>query len=372
MENVKSTAQSLGLPLSILALMGLDMFFWIGGGSQIIWALADLSDNVLFTFLDQQFHHPKWDGCPIYDLIHVFFLFLIGVQLPYSLEEAFQRRGNKSAVYRHVVKRFILLFFLGLLFNNLLSFNFSTMRWAGVLQRFAFCYLFAALIMLNTSIRMQAIVAGALLLLHWLMLTLIPVPGYGAGILTLEGNLAAYLDRLFLPGRLCCYGAGDNEGVLSIISATSTALLGILAGHWLRHSVSAGKKLKGFLLAGIAGVIAAYFIDIWYPINKYLWTASFVLLTAGWSTLFVGVFHWIIDVKDYMKWAVFYIIIGMNPITLYITQQLFDFGTIPRIFVRGFIDYLGPVEPLFWVLCLVGTKWLFTYVLYRQKVFFKL
>ena len=246
------------------------------------------------------------------------------------------------------------------------------MRWAGVLQRFAVCYLFAEVIMLNTSIRMQGILAGVLLLVHWLMLTLIPVPGYGAGILTPEGNPAAYLDQPLLPGRLCCYGAGDNEGILSVISATSTALLGILAGHWLRHTVSTGKKLKGFLIAGIAGVIAAHIIDIWYPINKYLWTASFVLLTAGWSTLFVGVFHWIIDVKDYTKWAVFFIIIGMNPITLYVTQQLFDFGTIPRIFVRGFIDYLGPVEPLFRVLCLVGTKWLFTYVLYRQKVFFKL
>jgi len=355
---------------SIDALRGFDMF-WISGGEGIIHSLYRVFQNPVTGALDRQFHHVRWEGFHFYDLIFPLFLFVVGVVLPFSLTRRLERGANRGELYRHLVRRLLLLLVLGLVYEGLLDFNFHDLRIAGVLQRIAICYFIAALIVMNTSIRNQAITAGAILVGYWIILLVIPVPGVGAGVLTPEGNLAGFLDRRLLPGPFCCYHYGDNEGVLSTIPAVATTLLGVLAGHWLRSNQSPARKTRGLALAGIACLIAGLVWGFAFPIIKNLWTSSYVLFAGGWSLLLLAGFYWVIDVRGYRRWAYFFTVIGLNAITIYVAWRLFNFRTVTEIFVHGFIDYLGPFKPLFWSLSVAATAWLFLWFLHRQKIYLK-
>ena len=355
---------------SIDALRGFDMF-WISGGEEIIHSLYRTFRNPVTEVLERQFHHVQWEGFTFYDLIFPLFLFVVGVVLPFSLTRRLERGANRGELYRHLVRRLLLLFLLGLVYNGLLDFNIQHLRIAGVLQRIAICYFISGLIVMNASIRNQAIAAGAILVGYWIILLAIPVPGVGAGVLTPEGNLAGYLDRGLLPGRFCCYHYGDNEGILSTIPAVATTLLGVLAGHWLRSNHSPRRKAHGLALAGMACLMAGLVWGFAFPMSKNLWTSSYVLFAGGWSLLLLAGFYWVIDVRGYKRWAYFFTVIGLNAITIYIAWRLFDFGSVAGIFVHGFIDYLGPLKPLFWSLSVVATAWLFLWFLHRQKIYLK-
>ncbi len=356
--------------LSIDALRGFDMFWIIGGGGIAVrlfeWLRLPFSDAVI-----RQFEHSAWHGFTFEDLIFPLFLFIAGLSMPFSLGKRVQRGDSRAELSRHIFRRFAVLFLLGLVYNGILGFDFGGMRYAGVLQRIALCYLFASIIFIHTTIRGQAIWAGAILLVYWAAMMLIPVPGFGAGVLTPEGNLASFIDRMFLPGRFCCFEYGDNEGILSTIPAVSTALLGVLAGHWLRTDRTPRAKTFGLLVAGGASLVLALLWNIVFPINKLLWTSSYVLLAAGWSLLFLAAFYWFIDARGYRSWAFPFIIVGMNAITIYIVQDLFDFGSVAQIFIHGFVDYLGGFKPLFAATAVLTVKWLFLWFLYRQKIFLK-
>ena len=216
---------------SIDALRGFDMF-WIAGAEEIIHAIYKVWPNATTAAFDAQFEHVPWIGFHFYDLIFALFVFMVGVVLPFSLTRRMEEGANRGQLYRHAFQRFILLFLFGLIYNGLLDFNIHTLRIPGVLQRIAICYLVAALVMMNTNIRGQAILAGSILVVYWAVMKLVPVPGVGAGVLTPENNLAGYLDRLIIPLRFCCYTFGDNEGLLSTLPAISTCLLGVLAGRF--------------------------------------------------------------------------------------------------------------------------------------------
>ena len=368
-----STAQVAPVPgrvVSIDALRGFDMF-WITGGGMLIHALAKTFHNPFTQFLETQFHHVRWEGFHFYDLIFPLFMFIVGAVLPFSLTKYLERGGSKAVLYKRVVRRTVLLIFLGLIYNGLLDFQFDHLRYAGVLQRIAIGYFFAALIVINFSRKWQVVWAAGLLLGYWAIMKLVPVPGYGAGVLTPQGNLAAWIDQHFLPGVFCCYKYGDNEGIISNIPAIVTVLMGTFAGHWLRTEHNQKRKVLGLTLAGVVSLIVGLIWGHWFPIIKNLWTSSYVLYAGGWRLLLLALFYWIIDIKGYRKWAFFFIVIGMNPITIYVAQRLFDFGIIANIFVHGFINYLGPWRILFWAVCVVTVKWLFLYHLYRQKIFLR-
>ncbi len=355
---------------SIDALRGFDMF-WITGGEEIIHSLYRVFQNPVTGALDHQFHHVAWEGFRFYDLIFPLFLFIVGVVLPFSLTRRLERGDNRRGLYVHLVRRLFLLFLLGLVYNGLLDFNFHDFRIAGVLQRIAICYFIAGLIVMNASIRGQAIAAGAILVVYWIILLVIPVPGVGAGVLTPEGNLPAYLDRLLLPGRFCCYHFGDNEGILSTLPAVATALLGALAGHWLRTAHAPVRKARGLALAGLASLAAGLVWGLAFPIIKNIWTSSYVLFAGGWSLLLLAGFYWVIDVRGYKRWSYFFTVIGMNAITIYVAGRLFHFSAITNVFVHGFIDYLGPLKPIFWSVSVAATVWLFLWFLHRQKIYLK-
>jgi len=353
--------------VSIDALRGFDMF-WIMGADAFFGSLFQL---IGFTVLARQVEHSAWNGFTFYDLIFPLFLFIVGASMPFSIGKRLERGDSRKGLTLHIVKRTLLLFALGLVYNHILDLNFQEFRWAGVLQRIALCYCLTALIVMNTKTKGQAVAAAAILLAYWAVMKWVRVPGFGAGVLTPEANLAGYIDRQILPGKFCCYTFGDNEGLLSTLPAVSTTLLGVLAGQWLRSIHSQKKKTLGLLAGGVAGLALGLLWNLVFPINKLIWTGSYVLYAGGWSLLLLGLFYWLIDVRGHRKWAFPFVVIGLNPITIYVAQGVFDFAILSGIAVHGFIHRLGTVEPLFDALCVLTVKWLFLYFLYRQKIFLK-
>ena len=355
---------------SIDVLRGFDMF-WIVGGAAAFSSLAKVWKNPVTETIQRQLSHVKWQGFRFEDLIFPLFLFIVGLVLPFVVSRRLERGQSRRQLYLHVVKRTVVLILLGLITNHLLGFNWPQMRWPGVLQRIGLVYFFAAMLVMHTRWRTQAIVAGAILILYWAALMLIPVPGYGAGVITPEGCLPSYIDRLCIPGKFCCYEYGDNEGLLSTLPAICTAILGVLAGHWLRSSWSGNHKATGLAIAGLVSLLAGYGWGMFFPVIKVIWTSSYVLVAGGWSLLLLALFYWVVDVKGCKKWAFFFIVIGMNPITIYFAQCFVNFGGIANYFVGGIAEHTGAMKPSFLALGTLTVKWLFLWFLYRHKIFFK-
>ena len=355
---------------SIDALRGFDMF-WISSGDAFFVALLTFLNTPFFQHLAIQLDHPSWTGFRFYDEIFPLFLFIMGVVMPLSITRRLERGDSRKRLYRHIIQRTLLLFLLGLIYNGLFDFDFAVQRYSGVLQRFAVTYFFAAIIVMNFKTRGQLIWAASILVLYWLILLLIPAPGFHSYDLTSEGNLCGYIDRKLLPGSFCCYKYGDNEGILTMFPATTNVLFGVLAGRWILSNEGDTKKIANLILAGIFFIAGGLLWSLVFPINKYLWTGSYVLLTSGIAFLMLSGFFWLIDVKGYRKWAFPFIVIGLNPITIYVIQGIFDFGIIVNIFVHGFIDSFGSFKPVFYQFSIIIVKWLFLYFLYRKRIFLR-
>jgi predicted acyltransferase len=355
---------------SIDALRGFDMF-WIIGGGAFLETLSKVWKNTFTDTITEQLEHVSWQGFHFEDLIFPLFLFIVGVVLPFSNSRRLQQGQTRRVLCLHILKRAAILILLGLIMNGLLRLNMAEMRWPGVLQRIGLCYLFAALIVMHTGWRIQALIAGVLLLGYWALVELVPVPGFGAGVLTPEGCLPAYIDRLLIPGKYCCFTYGDNEGLLSTIPSISTTLIGALAGHWLGSRRSGNVKTIALFAAGIACLIIGYWWGKSFPIIKVIWTSSYVLYAGGWSLLLLAVFYWIIDVRGYRKWALIFIVIGVNPITIYFLQGFVNFDGIAAFFVEGFSQHAGQFKSLVLPFAAFAVKWLLLLLLYRHRIFFK-
>ncbi len=359
-----------GRVVSIDALRGFDMF-WIIGGDIFFRTLAETFDSPFTALLKEQVTHTEWHGFTFYDLIFPLFLFIVGVSMTYSTGKRLERGDNRRELYAHLFKRFLTLLLMGYIYNGLLDFQFGQLRHTGVLLRIAYCYLFTSVIMFNFRLRGQIVITAALLMVYWALMALVPVPGHGAGVFTPQGNLAGYIDRLLLPGKWYSYGGGDYLGILSYLGAIGSTMLGVIAGQWLRSGREDRVLVRGLVAGGLAALAVALLWDIVFPINKPLWTSSYALYAGGWSCLLLALFYWVIDMKGYRRWAFPFIVIGLNPLTIYLAQRLFNFGHIADIFVHGFIDRLGAIEPLFYVVCVLAVKWLFVYFLYRKRIFLK-
>jgi predicted acyltransferase len=360
--------------ISLDALRGFDML-WIMGGERIITALADLTGAAALTWAATQMDHVEWNGFHFYDLIFPLFLFIAGVSMPFSMDKRLAAGESKSKIYRHIFVRMITLVIFGIIYNGFLDFNWGHIRYASVLGRIGLGWFFAALIVLNSKPKWWYAWFGGILLFYWAILSLIPVPGYGAGNLTMEGSLVGYIDRMLLPGHLY-KDIHDPEGILSTIPAISTALMGALTGNFLRIPYQKISGLKKALWMGIAGIISLGAGLLWglaFPINKNLWTSSFVLYAGGWSLILLALFYLIIDVWGWKKWAFFFIVIGMNSITIYMLQAgIINFRSSTEFFFGGIIKSLAENwQPLIGAIGYTTVCWLLLYILYKYKIFLK-
>ncbi len=359
---------------SLDALRGFDMF-WIAGGEGIIFAL-DKAKNTNFTYwAAEQMEHVPWDGFVFYDMIFPLFLFIAGVSLPFSIQKRRAKGESSKKFYKHAFTRLLLLILLGAIHNNLLDFKWEEMRYASVLSRIGIAWFFAAIIVFNSKPRTQIYWFSGFLILYWLMMKFIPVPGHGAGDLSMEGNLASYIDRMILPGRLH-KTIHDPEGILSNIPAISTALLGALTGNFLMDDKFNLTKLKKGLIILLAGLVSLGLAKLWnldFPINKNLWSSSFVLFAGGWSLIFLSVFYIIIDAWGLKKWAFPFKVIGLNSITIYMLQgDVIDFYRPTKFFFGGIISTLDPLnQSIYFNIAHILCVWTFLYILYKKKIFLK-
>ncbi|MHC4738620.1 MAG: acyltransferase family protein [Planctomycetota bacterium] len=361
--NNRNTAASTRLT-SLDALRGFDMF-WIIGGAAIFRAPGEVWDNPLTQIVQQQLKHVKWEGFHFYDLIYPLFLFIIGVVLPFSLARRRQRGQSRYRLYLHTLMRSVMLILLGSVAGGLLRFTHWPVM-GGVLEHIGLCYFFAALIVMHTGWRTQAAIVVGFLLLYWIACSLIAVPDSAAGVFTEQGNLASYIDRWFISGRLW------NEGPTSTLSGICIILWGTLSGHWLRTSRSGNRKAAVLALAGIVIIIIGYVWGFSFPIIKrILWSSSYVTYACGWSLVLLALFYWVIDVKGYKKWAFFFVVIGTNAITIYFLQRIVNFDEIANLLVQGICEHAGMFKPFILPIGILTIKWLFLWFLYRHKIFFK-
>ncbi|QJW92136.1 DUF1624 domain-containing protein [Spirosoma taeanense] len=272
--------------------------------------------------------HAAWSGWTPTDLIFPFFLFIVGVSITFAMR--LRRLGEPGGwtLVKKIAKRSLTLFLLGLFLNFFPRFDLSTVRIPGVLQRIALVYLACSLIFLKTTPRQQLYLLGGLLLTYWLLMTQVPVPGIGYANLEPETNLAAWLDRTLLtpahvykPARVW-----DPEGILSTLPAIGTGLLGLLVGTWLRSERPAAEKVAGLFAAGCLLTLAGLIWDGFFPINKALWTSSYVLLAGGLAILSLALCYWFIDVKRFRTGVLPFVAFGVNAITVFFLS-----GLIPRM-----------------------------------------
>jgi len=331
--------------------------------------------------------HARWNQWSLADLVFPFFLFIVGVAVPFSFGNRLSHGESRKKLYIRIIIRTTILFGFGLFINSFPFFSVSDIRIPGVLQRIALCYFFSSLIVLKLRIRGQAATAAVLLIIYWVLMKFVPVPGYGAGMLTREGNLAAYIDNLLMHGHTL-EPTWDPEGLLSTIPAISTTLFGVLVGHLLCSSGNYMKKTTLLLISGIAGFTAGLIMDIWFPINKNLWSPSYVVFTAGIASICLGVCYWLVELKGYQRWGLPFVIYGTNAIVVYVlsslAERLIYVWTLTQpdgssinlqtyIFKKLFAPWASPANAsLFYALTHV-LIWLgFAAILYRKRIFIKI
>jgi predicted acyltransferase len=367
-------------PSLINRLLSLDVFRGMTIAGMIL--VNSPGNNTSYAWLE----HSTWDGCTPADLVFPFFLFILGVSLVFSLSSCLERGMSNGKIVIKILKRTAIIFALGLVLNGFPHYDFSTIRIPGVLQRIAICYCFAALIFLTTRFSIQILITASLLIGYWMIMTLIPIPGFGADDLSKAGNVAAYLDRIFLLGHTY-RPEYDPEGILSTLPAIATTLLGCITGTGLLSKYTARKKLLGMYVIGILALITGWLWGMWFPINKALWTSSFVLWTGGLALCLLALCYWLIEIRQWRSWSKPFEIFGTNALAAYflhilflkiqnlvhiqnalgkthnlrlvITDHLFGWASAQNASLLYAVGYM-----LFWLLIMT--------VLYRRKIFIRI
>ena len=366
----KQQGKLTGRVMSIDALRGFAMF-WIIGGSKAFASLHDIFRNHTTAWIKMQFIQAEWEGFRFLDLIMPLFLFIVGLVMPFSFDKRIKCSNTRKRLYGHVVKRTLILFVLGMIVQgNLLDLDLSRLHiYCNALQAIAVGYLISAIIILNVGFAGQVLRIVALLLLFWALMSFVPVPGQGTGVLTSNENLAIYLDKIVLGP----FEDGTaHTWILSSITFACTVLLGVMAGHLLRMEKSGKEKVLWLVAAGGGCLVLGLIWSYWFPIIKYLWTSSFVLFSAGLCYLLLAFFYLVIDVLGFRKWAFGFVVIGMNSIVVYVAIMLFDFRQIGDIFVGGLAKWSGVWHEFIRSVAGLVIIWLILWWMYRKKSFIKI
>lgn len=356
---------------SLDTLRGFDMF-WIIGGDAFFRTLARLTDWRWADSLAFQLDHVEWEGLRAYDMIFPLFMFIAGVAIPYAQGARRQRGATRADIVRKTVIRALILLLLGLVCNRILNLDFTDFRWPSVLGQIGLAYLGASLIVLFTRGFLSRTLWLAGILIGYACVQLfVPVPGIGAGMLTPEGIINGYIDRMILPGRL--YGGSfDPEGILCIVSATGITLMGALAGQVLRRNEFTGsRKALLIFIAGAAFYSIGWAIAGFYPPIKAAWTTTFNLQAGGISMMLLALFYLVIDVWNFRGWTFVFRVIGLNAITIYMAPRIIDFRHAADYLFAGLASLSETWQPLILIAAALALKWLFLFFLYKQNVFLR-
>jgi predicted acyltransferase len=359
---------------SIDVLRGFDMLM-ICGVEVFMESLEGKTSMPWVDALARQFHHTTWHGFSFLDFIFPLFLFIAGVSIPFSVSSASDKGATKAQVYKKAFRRMIILVVLGIIEKNapFPFFDWSHVRLVGVLQRIGLAGFITTILFVNFSSKQRIAWVAGILLFYYAVMFLVPVPGFGAGDLSFEGNLHGYIDRHFLPGRLL-QGSFDENGLLTQLPALCLTVLGSIAGDIFRNKkYSPYGMLQQLLIFGIVCLGLGLLWNQHFPINKRLWSSSFILLTGGMSFLSLALFYYLIDILQLRKWAFFFAVIGMNSITIYLVYHFVDFGFSSRLLFEGFYSNTPVLmHPVWQNLGAIVLVWVFVYFLYRNKLFLKI
>lgn len=276
--------------------------------------------------------HAEWNGCTPTDLVFPFFLFIVGVSIVYAMENKKQDPEQHKKLFWNVIRRGVILFSLGLILNLFPTFQFSTVRIPGVLQRIAVVYLITGLLYLYQNKKSLLLIFWAILVVYFLIMTFVPVPGLGYANLNPETNLGAWIDRSILTEAHLWKSSKtwDPEGILTDFPAVATCIFGVLIGTFLkRKDQEAAQKVSWLFSIGVLATVAGLIVDLFFPINKALWTSSYVLYCGGLATISLTLLYWLVDVQGYRHFTKFFVVFGVNPITVFFLS-----GIIPRIMSR--------------------------------------
>lgn len=357
--------------LSLDALRGFIMF-WIVGGEDIVKALHNVRSSGWTDLLAGQMDHKEWQGVAFYDLIFPSFVFIVGVSLVFSLSRTIADSG-KPAAYKRILSRSLLLYLLGIFYYGGFAGGLEKIRLLGVLQRIALCYLFAGLIFCAFRLKGMIACCAALLIGYWALMTFVPVPGVGAGNFDEGKNLANYIDKEYLP-FFKWDGDHDPEGLLSTLPAIANCLMGVFAGLLLRNEgIGSQRKVFYLLVGGVASVLLGFLWGWQFPVVKKIWTSSYVLVAAGYSSIFLAVFYQVIELWNIRQWAMPMVWIGVNPITIYMAHNLIDFPKIAHRFAGGPIkEMFGTYGEVVITLVIILMTFAIVRFLYRRKIFLRL
>ncbi len=364
--------------------VSLDVFRGIAIALMIVVNMASLSEPNVYAILN----HADWNGFTLADWVFPAFLFAVGLALPFSLDRYSLIRDRRltGAVYRRILRRSLILFLLGLLLNGFWTYNLDTIRWMGVLQRISLTYLLAALAILHLPRRALWLMIGILLLGYWLLLTQVPVPGYGVGELTREHNWGAFIDRLIIP-KAHLYqgdsfqGLGDPEGLFSTLPAIASVMGGYFTGQWVRGEPIQTRTVMSLILAGIGCLLLGELWGAIFPINKKLWTSSYVIFSTGWSLLVFAGCYFAAELKQDRRWLMPFQVLGLNAIALFVlsvlgikllvkiklgddkaAQSLYNW-----IYQHGFVTWAGAeAGSLLFAIATLLLWWAVAYGLYRR------
>ena len=347
---------------SLDALRGFDMFFITGGATLITAIAAFFPDSTVWQTIAKQMEHVPWDGLVHHDTIFPLFLFIAGISFPFSLQKQKEKGKSMTSIYLKILRRGLTLVFLGLIVSGFLKFEFETLRWPSVLGRIGLAWMFAAFFFTATGKKLWPKVAiiPVILIGYWLVSAFVHAPGVDPSI-----------DPTLL-GPHCYKPDYDPEGLLSTIPAICTALLGMLTGVFVQRSKPTTKVALVLFAAGVVCALLGAGWNIFYPINKALWSSSFVLAVAGYSLIMFALFYYIIDVRGWRKWDFYFKVIGMNSILIYMAPRFIDFSKLNHRLFDGVFSLLP--EQYNTVADTIGymlVLWLFMYFMYRQKIFLK-
>lgn len=363
---------------SLDALRGMDMF-WILGGQSIFAALFVLTGWQGWKAFEAHTLHSPWHGFTFYDLIFPLFIFLSGVAMGLSPKRIDHLPFNeRKPFYLKALKRLLLLCAFGVLYNHGwgtgIPMDPDGVRYASVLGRIAFAWFFCALLVWHTSLRTLAYVGVGILIFYWLLLCFIPVPGGQAGDLSANGvgSWNAFIDTYLLPGISYQNRPVDPEGVLSSLPAIVNAIAGVFAGRAIANAQTQGEWKTVGILAGSGVLVLAlgWLWDMQFPVNKELWTSSFVLVTVGWSAILLAVFYAIVDVLSFQRWAYPFVIIGANSIIIYLASSLVNWTFISKSVFGGVIAAVPTAwQPLIAVFALLAVQLLVLHWMYKRRIF---